>query len=137
SEHGVPVTHHLKSTGPDPANIYLRDVTKWNYPALKELNPDANLPDLPIKVVSRSDPSGTTAIFAEYLAKSRPEKWAEKKMGKGTSVSFAAGVRAPKNPGVAGEVSRTDGAIGYVELTYAKLMQEKAGYGAVKNREGH
>ena len=58
-------------------------------------------------------------------------------MGKGTSVSFAAGVRVPKNPGVAGEVSRTDGAIGYVELTYAKLMQEKAGYGAVKNREGH
>jgi phosphate transport system substrate-binding protein len=134
---GVPADQHLKFTGQVLADIFLGDVTKWNDPALKELNPDANLPDLSIKVVSRSDPSGTTAIFAEYLAKSRPEKWAEKKMGKGTSVSFAVGVRAPKNPGVAGEVSRTDGAIGYVELTYAKLMKEKAGYGAVKNREGH
>src|SRR5262249_39660264 len=133
---GVPGDTHLKFTGPLLADIYLGDVTKWDDPALKELNPGVTLPDLPIKVVSRSEPSGTTAIFAEFLAKSQPEAWAAKKMGKGTSVTFAVGVRAPKNPGVAGEVSRTEGAIGYVELTYAKLMKEKAGLGAVRNRAG-
>jgi phosphate ABC transporter phosphate-binding protein len=133
---GVATDQHVRFTGQLLADIYLGDVTKWDDAALKELNPGVTLPDLPIKVVSRSDPSGTTAIFAEYLAKSRPDKWAEKKMGRGTSVTFEAGVRTPKNPGVAGEVSRTDGAIGYVELTYAKLMKEKVGLGSVKNREG-
>jgi phosphate transport system substrate-binding protein len=134
---GVPDEVPVKFSGPVLADIFLGDITRWNDQALTELNPDIALPDLPIKVVSRSDPSGTTAIFAEFLAKARPEKWAARKMGHGPAAAFAVGVRAPKNPGVAGEVSRYDGAIGYVELTYAKLMKEKVGFGAVRNRAGH
>jgi phosphate ABC transporter phosphate-binding protein len=127
----------LRFTGEVLADIFLGDVTRWNDPALKALNPDVTLPDLPIKVVSRSDPSGTTAIFAEYLAKKRPEAWKAKNMGKGTSTSFAVGIRQKGNPGVAGEVGRLDGGIGYVELTFAKHMKDRVGHGAVRNRAGN
>src|SRR5262249_42622726 len=131
---GVSAGQPLRFSGEVLADIFLGSVTKWNDPALKELNPGIALPDLPIRVVSRSDPSGTTAICAEFLAQSRPEQWAAQKMSKGTSVTFATGVRAPKNPGVAGEVSRNEGTIGYVEFTYAKLMKEQVGIGSVRNR---
>jgi phosphate transport system substrate-binding protein len=134
---GVPADTPLKFSGEVLADIFLGDIDRWDDPALRALNPDVSLPDLPIRVVSRSDPSGTTAIFAAYLAKARPEKWAARNMGAGTAVTFAAGVRAPKNPGVAGEVSRYDGAIGYVELTYATMMKANVGAGAVRNRAGN
>src|SRR5207245_2191988 len=101
-------------------DIFLGDVTRWDDAALRELNPGVALPSLPIKVVSRSDPSGTTAIFAEYLERARPDRWKANEMGKGTSVSFAVGIRQKGNPGVAGEVGRLNGAIGYVELTFAQ-----------------
>jgi phosphate transport system substrate-binding protein len=126
----------VKFTGPVLADIFLGDVTRWNDPALQALNPGVSLPDLPIKVVSRSDPSGTTAIFADYLAKMRLEKWKERKMGMGTSVTFAVGIRQKGNPGVAGEVGRLDGTIGYVELTFAKHMRDRVAFGAVRNRAG-
>jgi phosphate transport system substrate-binding protein len=133
---GVPDGEPVKFTGPVLADIFLGDVTRWNDPALQALNPGVSLPDLPIKVVSRSDPSGTTAIFADYLAKMRLEKWKERKMGMGTSVTFAVGIRQKGNPGVAGEVGRLDGTIGYVELTFAKHMRDRVAFGAVRNRAG-
>ena len=127
----------LRFTGPVLADIFLGDITRWDDPALQELNPGLTLPSLAIRVVSRSDPSGTTAIFAEYLAKARPDKWKDRKMGKGTSASFSVGIRQKGNPGVAGEVGRLDGAIGYVELTFAKHMKDKVAFGAVRNKEGN
>ncbi|HEY1380620.1 MAG TPA: phosphate ABC transporter substrate-binding protein PstS [Gemmataceae bacterium] len=133
---GVPEDRPLRFSGRLLADIFLGDVTRWDDPALAELNPGVNLPDLPIRVVSRSDPSGTTAIFAEYLAKMRPQKWADKNMGEGASASFAVGVRQKGNPGVAGEVGRLDGAIGYVELTFAAHMRDRVAFGAVRNRAG-
>jgi phosphate transport system substrate-binding protein len=132
----VPDDRPLRFTGPVLADIFLGDITRWDDPALRELNPGVPLPPLPIKVVSRSDPSGTTAIFADYLARMRPEKWKERQMGQGTSASFTVGIRQKGNPGVAGEVSRLDGAIGYVELTFAKHMKDRVTFGAVKNQAG-
>ena len=131
---GIPKDKPLKFTGQVLADIFLGEVTRWNDAALQDLNPGITLPDVPIKVVSRSDPSGTTAIFAEYLAKVRPELWCAKSMGKGTSVSFAVGIRQKGNPGVAGEVGRQDGAIGYVELTFAQHLPDRVAFGAVRNR---
>jgi phosphate transport system substrate-binding protein len=133
---GASDDRQLRFTGQVLADIFLGDITRWNDPALAVLNPGANLPDVPIKVVSRSDPSGTTAIFAEYLARMRPEAWKAKNMGKGTSTSFAVGIRQKGNPGVAGEVGRLDGAIGYVELTFAKHMRDRVAIGVVRNRAG-
>lgn len=133
---GLPEDRPLRFSGEVLADIFLGEVTRWNAPALQELNPGVALPDLPIKVVSRSDPSGTTAIFAEYLAMKRPEAWKANGMGKGTSTSFAVGIRQKGNPGVAGEVGRLEGTIGYVELTFAKHMKERVAIGAVRNRSG-
>jgi phosphate ABC transporter phosphate-binding protein len=133
---GVPENRPLRFTGEVLADIFLGAVTRWNDPALVALNPGVTLPDLPIHVVSRSDPSGTTAVFAEYLAKMRPAAWRAKNMGMGTSASFAVGIRQKGNPGVAGEVSRMDGAIGYVELTFATHMTDQVRFGAVRNRAG-
>ena len=103
-----------------------------NDPALKKLNPGVELPDTKIVVVHRSDGSGTTYTFVDYLCKVSPE-W-EKKVGKGTSVSFPVGLGEKGNELVAGQVKRTEGALGYIELTYA--LQNKIDYGAVKNKEG-
>jgi phosphate ABC transporter phosphate-binding protein len=133
---GVPNDQSLRFSGPVLADIFLGDVTSWDDPAIAELNPGVSLPALPIRVISRSDPSGTTAIFAEYLEKSSPEKWKAKEMGRGTAVSFAVGIRQKGNPGVAGEVGRLDGAIGYVELTFAQHMRGRLSFGAVRNRAG-
>jgi phosphate ABC transporter phosphate-binding protein len=134
---GVPDDRPLRFSGPVLADIFLGDVTRWNDPALVGLNPDVALPDLQIKVVSRSDPSGTTAILAEYLAKMRAEKWTAANMGRGPGTSFGVGIRQKGNPGVAGEVGRLDGTIGYVELTFAKHMRDGVAFGAVQNRAGH
>jgi phosphate transport system substrate-binding protein len=132
----IPADQPLQFTGQVLADIFLGDITRWDDPAIQALNSGAALPALPIKVVSRSDPSGTTAIFAEYLEKSRPERWQAKGMGRGTAVSFAVGIRQKGNPGVAGEVGRLDGAIGYVELTFAQHMRDRVALGAVQNRAG-
>lgn len=99
------------------ANIFLGEIANWNDPAIARLNPDLELPDLAIVVVHRSDGSGTTFIFTDYLSKVSAE-WAER-VGAATAVNWPAGIGAKGNEGVSGNVGRTRGAIGYVEYAYA------------------
>jgi phosphate transport system substrate-binding protein len=122
----------LKFTGPVLADIFLGKITRWNDEALAKLNPGVDLPDKKIVVVHRSDGSGTTYIWVDYLAKVSRE-W-KKKVGVATEVNWPVGVGQKGNEGVAGHVRRSPGAIGYVELIYA--LQNKMGYGKVQNREG-
>jgi len=99
------------------AKIYMGEITKWNDPALKALNPKANLPDMAITVVHRSDGSGTTFNFTNYLGKADPY-W-QTKVGSDTSVEWPVGLGGKGNAGVAAYVQQTQGAIGYVEFAYA------------------
>jgi phosphate transport system substrate-binding protein len=114
------------------ADIYLGKITKWNDPRIVKDNPGVSLPDKPILAVYRSDGSGTTYIFTDYLSKVSPD-W-NSKVGKGTSVKWPAGIGAKGNEGVAGMVKQSPGTFGYVELIYA--LQNKMEYGAVKNAAG-
>lgn len=122
----------LKFTGDLLAAIYMGKVTKWNDPAIKALNPTAKLSDEAISVVHRSDGSGTTFIWTNYLSKVSAD-W-KSAVGEGTSVKWPTGVGGKGNEGVASYVQRINGAIGYVEYAYAK--QNKLSYGAVKNKDG-
>lgn len=126
------VRETLRFTGQVLADIYLGKIKTWNDPALQKLNPNVKLPPLPITVVHRSDGSGTTYVWADYLSKVSPE-WAQK-VGRGTSLQWPVGVGGKGNEGVAGVVKQTPGAIGYVEVTYAK--QNNLSYGAVRNKAG-
>lgn len=126
------VQEPLRFTGQVLANIFLGKIKTWSDPAIQELNPGVKLPPLPITVVHRSDGSGTTYVWADYLSKVSPE-WAQK-VGRGTSLAWPVGVGAKGNEGVAGVVRQTPGALGYVELTYAK--QNGLAYGAVQNKAG-
>lgn len=126
------VNAELKFTGPLLADIFLGKVTKWNDPAITALNPGIRLPGDDITVVHRSDGSGTTYIFADFLSKVSPE-W-KQKVGVATSVNWPVGVGGKGNEGVAGLVKQTPGSIGYVELIYA--LQNKIDYGAVRNAAG-
>jgi len=103
--------------GPTLATIFLGEITNWNDATITSLNPDVELPDLPIVVVHRSDGSGTTFIFTDYLSKVSPE-WNER-VGAATAVNWPIGLGAKGNEGVAGNVARTLGSIGYVEYAYA------------------
>ncbi len=125
-------TGKLKLNGKTLADIYLGKITKWNDPALTKLNPGMALPDQAMAVVHRSDGSGTTFIFTNYLSKVSPE-WKEK-VGENTAVEWPVGLGGKGNEGVAVLVSRTDGAIGYVEYAYAK--QNKMNYSLLANKEG-
>jgi len=107
----------LKLTGENVADIYLGKIKKWNDPKIQENNPDLKLPDRSILVTRRSDGSGTTYVFTDYLSKVSPE-W-EQKVGKGKSVPWPIGVGAAGNEGVAWATRNTKYAIGYVELAYA------------------
>ena len=111
------VSDELKFTGPLLADIFLGKITKWNDPAIAKVNPGVNLPATDITVVHRSDGSGTSYIWVDYLAKVSPE-W-KKKVGVATSVNWPAGVGGKGNEGVSGLVKQTPGSIGYVELIYA------------------
>ncbi|TWI94060.1 phosphate ABC transporter substrate-binding protein, PhoT family (TC 3.A.1.7.1) [Mucilaginibacter frigoritolerans] len=122
----------LKLTGKDLADIYLGKITNWNSGEIKATNPGANLPDLPIVVIHRSDGSGTSFIFTDYLTKVNPE-WASK-IGKASAVNWPAGLGGKGNEGVAGLVKQTPGAIGYNELAYA--IQNKMAYADVQNKSG-
>jgi phosphate transport system substrate-binding protein len=122
----------LKFTGELLAAIYNGKVTKWNDPAIKALNPSAKLTDEAISVVHRSDGSGTTFVWTNYLSKTSAD-W-KASVGEGTSVKWATGVGGKGNEGVASYVQRINGAIGYVEYAYAK--QNKLAFGSVKNKEG-
>ena len=119
-------------SGPLLADIYLGKVKKWNDAPIAKLNPGVRLPDQAISVVHRSDGSGTTFLFANYLSKVSPE-WNES-VGEGTSVKWPTGVGGKGNEGVAAYVGRIDGAIGYVEYAYAK--QNKLAAAKMVNREG-
>jgi phosphate transport system substrate-binding protein len=114
------------------ADIYLGRITKWNDPVLTAANPDIKLPNQDILVVHRSDGSGTTYIFTDYLSNVSPD-WATQ-VGKGTSVQWPAGLGGKGNEGVAGTVSQNDGTIGYVELAYA--IQNKFVLNTVQNQSG-
>lgn len=118
--------------GPTIANIYLGKITKWNDAAIAKLNPGVKLPDSAIAVVHRSDGSGTTFIFADYLSKVSPE-W-KSKVGEGTSVDWPVGIGGKGNEGVAANTARTAGAIGYVEYAYA--LQNKLVHTKLINHDG-
>jgi phosphate transport system substrate-binding protein len=122
----------LQFSGAALADIYFGKIRKWNDPALVQLNPAAKLPATDITVVHRSDGSGTTFIFLDFLAKVSPAF--REKVGVATSVNWPVGVGGKGNEGVAGLVTQTPGSIGYVELIYA--AQTKTPYGSVQNASG-
>jgi phosphate transport system substrate-binding protein len=122
----------LRLDAPTIADIYLGRLTKWNDRRIAQLNPGAKLPDQDIIVVHRSDGSGTTYVFVDYLSKVSPD-W-QKKVGKATSVNWPVGLGGKGNEGVTQQVKQSDGAIGYVELIYA--ISNKLPYADVKNAEG-
>ena len=123
----------LKLTGPLLADIFLGKVAKWNDPAIAALNEGLALPDSRITVVHRSDGSGTTFNFVNYLSKVSPE-W-KQKVGEGTAVQWPTGIGGKGNEGVAAYVKQIKGGIGYVELSYA--LQNKMSYAAMKNAAGN
>ncbi|QOZ80788.1 phosphate ABC transporter substrate-binding protein PstS [Bradyrhizobium sp. CCBAU 53351] len=114
------------------ANIYLGKITKWDDAAIKKLNPSAKLPSDAITVVRRSDGSGTTFNFTNYLSKASAD-W-KSKVGEGTAVEWPVGVGAKGNEGVSGNISQTKNSIGYVEYAYAK--QNKLTYTGLVNKAG-
>jgi phosphate transport system substrate-binding protein len=122
----------LKLTGPVLADIYLGKITKWNAPEIAALNPGVKLPGDDITVVHRADSSGTSFLFTDYLSKTSPEF--QSKIGAGTAVKWATGVGGKGNEGVAANVQRIKGAIGYVEWAYAK--KNKLAHTQLKNRDG-
>jgi len=126
------VTAELKFTGPVLADIYLGKIKKWNDPALAKLNPGVTLPATDVTVVHRSDGSGTTYIFVDYLSKVSPQFKSD--VGVSTSVKWPTGVGGKGNEGVSGLVTQTPGSIGYVELIYA--LQNKINFGSVQNAAG-
>jgi len=135
----VPVVHvpgiaagKIRFTGPLLANIFLGKVTMWNDPAIVAINPGLTLPATKITVVHRSDGSGTTFNFANYLAKVSPE-W-KASVGEGTAVKWPTGLGGKGNEGVAAYVKQLNGGIGYVELSYA--LQNKMAYAAMQNAAG-
>src|SRR5690349_17881514 len=136
----VPVVHidgvapgALKFTGPVIADIYLGKIKSWDDKAIAGLNPGLKLPSEPITVVRRSDGSGTTFNFTDYLSKASPE-WKDK-VGASTAVSWPEGVGGKGNEGVASYVQRIKGAIGYVEYAYA--MRNKMSHVLVRNKDGN
>jgi phosphate transport system substrate-binding protein len=114
------------------ADLFLGTITKWNDPRLAAINGGVALPDQPIVVVHRSDGSGTTYIWVDYLTKVSPE-WAQR-VGRGTSVNWPVGLGGKGNEGVAGQIKNTPGALGYVELAYA--VQNKLPVAAIRNQAG-
>ena len=122
----------LKLSGTVLGDIYLGKVKMWNDPAIAKLNAGVNLPNQAISVVHRSDGSGTTFLFSNFLAKANPE-W-KSTIGEGTAVKWPTGVGGKGNEGVANYVARIDGSIGYVEYAYAK--QNKLAHAQMLNRDG-
>src|SRR5262245_61058225 len=123
------VTQQLKFNGQVIADIIMGKTTKWNDPAIAKLNEGVNLPNTDITVVHRSEGSGTTYIFVDFLSKISPEF--KKRVGVAASVNWPVGVGGKGNEGVSGLVSQTPGAFGYTELIYA--LANKISYGSVQN----
>ena len=126
------ISKGLKLSSQDLADIFLGKITKWNDRRIADENPGMTLPDKPIVVVHRSDGSGTTSIFTDYLTAVN-EEWAAK-VGKGASVKWPIGLGGKGNEGVAGQVKNIQYSIGYVELAYA--VENKLPYAYPKNSEG-
>jgi phosphate transport system substrate-binding protein len=131
--YNLPGSPQLKFTPDVIGDLFLGKIAKWNDHPLSDINPGVKLPDMNVTVIHRSDGSGTTFIFSDYLSKVSRE-WKEK-VGAGTSLSWPAGLGGKGNPGVAGLVKHTPGSIGYVELIHA--LQNKMPYGMVKNKKGN
>ena len=126
------VTQPLKLTGDVVANMFMGKITKWNDPLIASLNPRVRLPNMDVIVVHRADGSGTTFIFSDYLA-SVSRAWMTT-VGRGSSLSWPVGLGAKGSEGVAGQVKQTPGAVGYVELSYAK--QNKLPSALIRNAAG-
>jgi phosphate transport system substrate-binding protein len=128
----------LRFDGEILGRIFAGEITKWNDAALKKLNPSVDLPNQPIAVAHRSDGSGTTGIWTDFLTKTSPS-WVKKLGGsaqsRGLTVAWPVGIGGKGNEGVSGVVNQTEGAIGYVELAYA--ISQKLPYGDVKNKAGN
>ena len=123
----------IKLTGDVLAKIYLKEINNWNSPAIAALNPGITFPDLRIAVVHRSDSSGTTYIFTNYLSKINTE-WANN-IGNATAVNWIGDIGGTGSAGVAGQVKQIPGAIGYVELTY--VLQNNMVYALLQNSSGN
>jgi len=130
--YNVPGLKSLKLNGDVIANIYLKNIKTWNDPKIAALNPGVTLPSDPVVVVHRSDGSGTTFIFTDYLSKASPD-W-QTKVGKGTAVQWPVGLGGAGNAGVASNVQTTPGSIGYVEWAYATT--NKLSYASMVNKDG-
>jgi phosphate transport system substrate-binding protein len=130
--YNVPGNPTLKFTPDVLADVFLGKITKWNDPRIAGANPGVSLPDQPIVLVHRSDGSGTTYIWVDYLSKVSPE-W-QQKVGRGTSVNWPVGLGGKGNEGVSGQVKNTPGALGYVELAYA--VKNKLAVASIKNAAG-
>ncbi len=126
------VTGELNFTQKALSGIYLGTITKWNDPEIAKANPGVNLPGDDIVVVHRSDGSGTTYIWTDFLSKASDD-W-KNKVGKGTSVNWPVGLGGKGNEGVSGLVKQTPNSIGYIELIYA--VQNNIPYGKVQNADG-
>lgn len=131
--YNLPGITGMKLTSDLVADLILGKIKKWNDARIASVNPGLKLPDMPVTVIHRSDGSGTTAIFTDYLSKVSPE-W-KTKVGAGTSVNWPAGLGAKGNPGVAGLVKQTPGSVGYVELIYA--VQNNMAYADIENKKGN
>lgn len=127
------VSKQLQFSPESIAGIYLGTIRLWNDPKIAADNPGVSLPVKPVLVVHRSDGSGTTDVFTDYLSKVSAE-W-KSKVGRGTSVQWPVGIGGQGNEGVANQVENTQGGVGYIELAYAR--QNKIPYGSVKNRAGN
>lgn len=130
--YNIPGNPVLKFTPELVTDIFLGKITKWNDEKIKKVNPNVNLPNLAITTVHRSDGSGTTYTFSEYLCSVSPE-W-KTKVGTGKSLNWPNGLGGKGNAGVAGYIKQMPGAIGYVEVAYAK--QNKMSYGMLQNKSG-
>ena len=127
------ISEEIKFTPEALAGIYLGKIQNWNDPAIAKANPGVKLPNQPIIAIYRSDGSGTTFIFTDYLSKVSKD-WANT-VGKGTSVKWPIGMGGKGNEGVAGQVRQLQGSIGYVELIYA--VQNNISYGSVRDAAGN
>jgi len=131
--YNLPGSPKLKIDGPTIAAIFLGSITKWNDPAIAAQNPGVDLPNQDLVVVHRSDGSGTSYIWTDYLSSVSPD-W-KAKVGKGTSVNWPVGLGGKGNEGVSGQIKQLPGSVGYIELAYAK--QNKLPFADVKNSSGN
>ena len=131
--YNLPGDPELRLTPGVVSDVFLGKITRWNDPAIREINPGASLPDMKIVVIHRSDGSGTTNIFTDYLSKVSTE--GKERVGRGKSLNWPVGLGAKGNEGVSGLIKQVPGAIGYVELAYT--IQNRMPGALIENRSGN